>query len=150
MRHVRDLFLLQCYTGLAYSDLMAFDFKKVQRCREQYILSDVRKKTGMTYTVVLTRQALCIINRYGGELPSFSNQQYNMRLKIVAEAAGINKPVASHWGRRTCGMWLLNKGFPIEIVAKVLGHADIKTTQEAYARVLDETVVREFAKRMQE
>lgn len=67
-----------------------------------------------------------------------------MRLKVVAEAAGISKPVASHWGRHTCGMYLLNHGVPMAVVARVLGHKSIKTTESVYARVLGDTVVRAF------
>lgn len=144
---VRDLFLMQCYTGLAYADLMAADFRHAENIDGVRILRDDRKKTGMTYTTVLTEKATAILERYNYQLPKISNVQYNMRLKIVADACGIPKPIASHYGRRTCGMILLNEGFPIEIVARVLGHANIKTTQEAYARILDKTVAAEFAKR---
>lgn len=143
---VRDLFLLQCFTGLSYSDLMAFDFTKVKTAYGQQIYTAERKKTGVQFTVPILPKTLAILERYGYELPKISNEQYNLRLKIMAEAAHIDKPLASHWGRRTCGMVLLNEGFSIEVVAKVLGHANIKTTQEAYARILDDTVAREFAK----
>lgn len=144
---VRDLFLMQCYTGLAYADLMAADFRKTEAIDGVRILRDERRKTGKDYTTVLTCKAVAILERYGYELPKISNVQYNLRLKVLADACGIDKPIASHYGRRTCGMLLLNDGFPIEIVAKVLGHANIKTTQEAYARILDKTVAEAFAKR---
>lgn len=143
---VRDLFLMQCYTGLAYSDLMAANFRDTVELDGVRILTAARRKTDVTFTTVVTDKAAAILERYNYELPKISNEQYNMRLKIAAQAAGIDKPIASHYGRRTCGMLLLNDGFPIEIVAKVLGHTSIKTTQEAYARIIDKTVAREFAK----
>jgi len=40
---------------------------------------------------------------------------------------------------------LLNKKVPLEIVAKVLGHTDIRTTA-IYAKILDETVKDEMKK----
>lgn len=145
LRNVRDLFLLQCYTGLSFSDLMAFDFSKVrENAKGQHVYTEERKKTGVTFTVVLLPQALSVLSIHGYTLPKMSNEQYNMRLKIVADACGIDKPVSSHYGRRTCGMVLLNKGVPVEIVAKVLGHTNIRTTQQAYARILDASVEREF------
>lgn len=147
IERVRDLFFLQCLTGLAYADLMAFDYSRVHIYNGQYVYSASRAKTDIQFTTVLLPKALEVLKRYDYHLPTISNQQYNMRLKVVADAAGIEKPLASHFGRRTCGMVLLNEGFPIEVVAKVLGHANIKTTQEAYARILDKTVVNEFAKR---
>lgn len=77
-----------------------------------------------------------------------TNQQYNMRLKIVAESAGIDKKISSHWLRRSTGMFLLNNGFSIEVVAKVLGHKNIQTTQKAYAHILNKTVEQAFDKLM--
>ena len=77
-----------------------------------------------------------------------SNQQYNMRLKIVAQAAGVDKQIASHWLRRSAGMFYLNAGMPIEVVSKILGHSNIRTTQKAYAHILDKTVFREFDRLM--
>lgn len=144
---VRDLFVLQCLTGMAYADLMAFDFSKVTKKGDTYVLHDERRKTGVGFTVVLLPKAMEILRKYDYKLPNITNAQYNMRLKVVADACGIEKPISSHYGRRTCGMVLLNKGFPIEVVAKVLGHSNIQTTQEAYARILDETVEREFERK---
>ena len=132
---VRDLFVVQCLTGLAYSDLMSFDFNRVSKVGDSYVIEDRRNKTGIEYCAVLLPEALAIVRKYHGQLPRFSNQQYNMRLKVVAEAAGIDKPVASHWGRRTCGMLLLNHGVSMETVAKVLGHSSIRTTEQAYAKL---------------
>lgn len=144
LQHVRDLFVIQCYTGLAFSDLMAFDFSKAIKRGDKYVLTGNRTKTNEGYYVVLLPVVMEILKKYDYKLPRFSNAQYNMRLKIVADAAGIEKPISSHWGRKTCGYMLLNNGFSIESVAKVLGHADIKTTQTTYAKILDETIDKSF------
>jgi len=144
IERVRDLFLMQCYTGLAYSDLMDFDWRRVDEERGRMILRGCRRKTGMEFMVVLTDKALEILERYGYALPKISNEQYNLRLKVVADAAGIDKPIASHWGRRTCGMYLLNHGVRMEVVSKVLGHSSIKTTEQTYARILSDTVIDAF------
>lgn len=140
LSHVRDLFVLQCLTGLSYSDLMDFDFSQVKTRGEQKVFNGKRNKTGVAFTFALLPAAREIIERYGGVLPKLSNQQYNMRLKLVAQAAGLEKPIASHWGRRTCGMYLLNNGFSMEVVAKVLGHSSIRTTEAIYAKILDRSV----------
>ena len=144
---VKDMFLFQCYTGLAYSDLMRFDFSKAKMGKEYYVLTDDRKKTGEGYAIVLLPKAMEILGRHEMKIPQMSCEQYNMRLKVMADMCGIDKPIASHYGRRTCGMLLLNEGFPIEVVAKVLGHSTIRTTQAAYAKLLDMTVESEYIKR---
>lgn len=148
LKRVKDLFLFQCYTGLAYADLMRFDMSKAVKGEKYYLVTDDRKKTGEGYTVVLIGKAMDILKKYDYKLPKMTCEQYNMRLKIMADACGIEKPIASHFGRRTCGMLLLNYGFPIEIVSKVLGHSNIKTTQQAYAKILDRTVENEFIKKI--
>ena len=148
LKRVKDLFLFQCYTGLAYADLMRFDMSKAVKGEKYYLVTDDRKKTGEGYTVVLMEKAMEILKKYDYKLPKMTCEQYNMRLKIMADASGIEKPIASHYGRRTCGMLLLNYGFPIEIVSKVLGHSNIKTTQQAYAKILDRTVENEFIKKI--
>lgn len=148
LERVKDLFLFQCYTGLAYADLMRFDMSKAVKGEKYYLVTDDRKKTGEGYTVVLMEKAMDILKKYDYKLPKMTCEQYNMRLKIMADASKIDKPIASHFGRRTCGMLLLNYGFPIEIVSKVLGHSNIKTTQQAYAKILDRTVENEFIKKI--
>lgn len=136
---VRDLFLFQCYTGLAYADLSKFDFNKVIHRDGKYIIHDVRQKTGEDFYIVLLSKAISILEKYNYSLPLITNQQYNMRLKIVAGAAKISKNLTSHMGRHTYASLCFNSGIPIEILAKMMGHSDIKTTQ-IYAKMFNKTV----------
>ena len=41
---------------------------------------------------------------------------------------------------------MARKGYSIEVIARVLGHSDIKTTQAVYARYMKDSVVREYRK----
>lgn len=144
LRNVRDLFLVQCYTGLSFSDLMLVDFKKAVKRGKFYVLTGEREKTKQSYYVVLLQPVMEILKRHDFRLPKMSNQQYNMRLKVLADAAKLKEPITSHYGRRTAGYMLLNNGMSIEQVAKVLGHANIKTTQAVYAKILDTTMDKAF------
>lgn len=143
LERVRDLFVLQCLTGLAYSDLMDFDVTKIKQAGGDRLLTGRRMKTGVDYCVYLLPEAEKIISKYG-VLPRYSNVQYNLRLKAVAQCAGVDKPISSHWGRRTCGMLLLNRGVSMETVSRVLGHQSIKTTESIYARILPSRVAEEM------
>jgi integrase/recombinase XerD len=69
----------------------------------------------------------------------------NTYLKTISDFVGINKELTHHVARHTCATLLLNKGMPIEVVQKILGHADIRTTK-IYAKMLNETVKKEMAK----
>lgn len=142
-----DLFLMQCYSGMAFVDLMSFDFSEVKGLEDGSVIHGVRHKTGTEFSFVLTDKAREILEKYGWRLPKLPNQKYNARLKMVADAAGIDKNLTSHMGRRSAGMIWLNMGIPIEIVSRCLGHSSIITTQKAYARVLDKTIAEAFAKK---
>ena len=141
---IRDLFLFQCYTGLAYADFEKFNFEKdVEERNGKYIVSDRRKKTNEDYKIVLLTPAIEILKKYDYKLPIISNQKYNVSLKVVAQYAGIDKNITTHMGRHTFAVFALNNGVPIEIVAKMLGHTNIRTTQD-YAKVLNSEVEKGF------
>lgn len=139
LEKVRDIFLFQCYTGLSYSDLKQFDFTKVIDRGNRLVLHDVRQKTEEDYYIVLLPLAIEVLKKYDYKLPVISNEQYNMRLKIVAEYAGIKKNLTSHMGRHTFATLSLNSGIKIEVLAQMMGHSDIKTTQ-IYAKMVNGTV----------
>lgn len=139
LERVKDMFLFQCYTGLSYSDMRKFDFQKIQLRGNRYVLHDIRKKTGEEFYIVILHPAMEILRKYDFRLQMMTNEQYNMRLKIVAEAAGINKPLTSHMGRHTFATISLNSGIKIEVLAQMMGHSDIRTTQ-IYAKMINCTV----------
>lgn len=146
LEEARDLFLMQVYTGLAYIDLMTYDFKGVCAEGGEMVCVGKRHKTGVEFAFVLLPEAIAILERYDYFLPKLPNQKYNVKLKLVADSAGIDKPITSHDGRRSCGYVLLNAGVPIEVVSRVLGHGSVRMTEAAYARVLNKTIVEAFAK----
>ena len=89
----------------------------------------------------MLKPALDILHKYSGKLPIISNVKYNAYLKVVAQAAGIDKPRTTHWARHTGATLLLNEGVPMQIVSKICGHSSTKMTEQIYAKLLDETVV---------
>lgn len=52
--------------------------------------------------------------------------------------------VSPHTLRRTFGSDLLNKGLRLEVVSKLLGHANTTVTERAYAHLLDRTIRQEL------
>ena len=146
LSEARDLFLIQVYTGLSYVDLMVYDFTQCRNAKDYSVFSGIRSKTGVIFTFVLTPKAKEILERYDYRLPKLPNQKYNVKLKLVADAAGIDKSISSHCGRRSCGSILLNAGVPISVVSRILGHSSIKQTEQAYARLQDDTIAEEIKK----
>lgn len=143
---VRDLFIFCCYTGLAYSDLAAFDFKNAFISGGKYRVRDARVKTGTEFNITLMDKAVCILNRYNFKLPIISNFNYNSYLKVLGEFCGIKKKLTSHVARHTFATTVtLAHGIRIEVVSKMLGHSNIRTTQ-IYAHVLQKEVDEAFDK----
>lgn len=144
---VRDIFLFSCYTGLSYAD--------VQKLKRDEIIIGIdgekwinttRQKTESPTRVPLLPFPLSILKKYsknpiceikGTVLPILSNQKMNAYLKEIAEVCGINKQLTFHIARHTFATTVtLSNGVPIESVAKMLGHKNLKQTQH-YAKVLD-------------
>lgn len=146
LNEARDLFVFACETGLSYADLMEFDASKVREEGGLRLYSGKRHKTNIEYTCVVTQVAMAILEKYGSSLPKLPNQKYNVKLKLVADAAGIDKPISSHYARHTAGMVWLNSGIPVEVVSRCLGHSNLQMTQKAYAKILDKTIVNAFSK----
>ena len=109
-----------------------------------------RKKTGEPFFFVLLPEAMRILRKYRFKLPVVAEQSYNEILKKVARDAGIDKPLSSHWGRRTAAVILVNHGVRIEVVAKILGHASVSTTEQFYAQIVNKTIIREMKKTISE
>lgn len=144
---VRDMFLFQCYTGMAYSDMMRFSLEKCQRDGKNLTYSAPRVKTGVVFYIRVLPKALAIAEKYGGRFPNIADQTCNSNLKTIATATGITKRLTTHVGRHTFATWALRSGVPIDRVSKMLGHRRITQTQR-YAKLLAEDVYGEFEKLM--
>lgn len=144
---VRDIFLFSCYTGLAYAD--------VQKLKRSEIVTGIdgekwidttRQKTESSSRVPLLPFPMAILDKYKNHpvceiketvLPILSNQKMNAYLKEIADICGISKTLTFHVARHTFATTItLSNGVPIESVAKMLGHKNLKQTQH-YAKVLD-------------
>lgn len=106
---------------------------------DDYCIRDKRTKTGNQYTIVLLPKALAILRKYNFNLNLLSNQKCNEQLKLIAHMAKIHINLTMHVGRHTFATWALSKGVGIQVVSKMLSHADISMT-EKYAQVLQSSV----------
>ena len=142
---VRDMFIFQCYTGMAYADMMAFRLDKCQKVGKDLTYTAQRVKTGVTFYIRVLPKALAIAKRYGGRLPDVADQTCNSNLKTIATATGITKRLTTHVGRHTFATWALRNKIPLEHLQKMLGHRRITQTQR-YAKLLPMDVYDEFEK----
>ena len=138
-----DLFVFQMYTGLAFSDMQAFDIRQYRKEGDTYRHTGERIKTGVAYVSQLLPPAVRIIEKYGGRLPKIDNADYNHNLKALGVMAGITIPLHSHLARHTFATYMLRNGSKIENVSRMLGHTNITQTQR-YAKVLAQSVHDDF------
>ena len=142
---VRDVFVFQCYTGMAYSDAMAFSLDKCQQDGDRLKYSAPRVKTGVWFYIRVLPKALAIAQKYGGRLPNVADQTCNSNLKTIANVTGITKRLTTHVGRHTFATWMLRNGVPVEHLRKMLGHRRIEQTMR-YAKLLPMDVYGQFDK----
>lgn len=148
LERVRDYYMFSVYTGLAYNE--AFSLKPehiVKGFDGQDWIKMIRLKTQREINVPLLPQAKRLMEKYHLSdeqeyiLPTVSNQKMNSYLKEVADIVGIKKHLTHHTARKTfASTILLYNDVPIEIVSKLLGHANISITQRSYAQVINKSV----------
>ncbi|SEJ68461.1 Site-specific recombinase XerD [Dyadobacter koreensis] len=153
---VRDIFLFCCYTGLAYIDVFKMSRSEIITGidGEKWLVIK-RQKTDSPSRIPLLPQALSILKKYdkdpqceikGQLLPVLSNQKMNSYLKEIAVLCRINKVITFHLARHTFATTVtLTNGVPMESVSKMLGHRNLKTTQQ-YAKIVDVKVSEDMKK----
>lgn len=137
LSQIRDLFVFQCYTGLAYIDMVTLT-------KEDVIGNTIyknRKKTEVRSVIPLLPIPKAILEKYDYKLPVISNQKYNVILKALGELCGFKVKLHSHLARHTAATVMINNGIDLPIIAKILGHSSTKITEKVYASVREKTII---------
>jgi integrase len=152
----RDVFVFQCYTGLAYIDVYQLRPSDIKDGIDgsQWIMS-TRQKTKSVTDIPLLPKALEIVEKYKNHpicierssvLPVRSNQKMNSYLKEIATLCLIDDNLTTHKARRTFASTVtLKNGVPIHIVKEMMGHQSVKQTEE-YAITEQESISSEMLK----
>ena len=115
-RQIRDIFVFQAFTGLAYADVKKLTFDDIQTSFDGELwLIAKRKKTGTTFYVKLLPVAKQLIEQYRLVaknqfiFPVPSNaENMNRTLRRIGKQAGITKWISSHLARH------VNFSFPLK------------------------------------
>jgi integrase len=144
------------YTGLRLGELLALRASDVVDGRVHVAHS----KSGKSRTVPLSPEGLQFFDavtagkagdallfvRENGE--EWKRIHITRGMKRACKAAKIDPPAVFHDLRRSYGSLLLNRGMDVEVIQELLGHADLRMTQRAYAHLLDSTVAKAVKKRL--
>ena len=154
LEKMRDVFVFACFTGLAHCDVAGLTKENIITDEAgQVWLKTHRQKTSEVVDIPLLEIPQLIIKKYQGMkelngklLPTLTNSCSNLYLKEVAVRCGINKTLTFHMARHTFATTVtLSNGVPIESVAKMLGHRNIRTTQ-IYAKIIKDKLAEDMSK----
>jgi integrase len=162
LRHVRDVFVFMCFTGLRYSD--ALNLRRSDIKGNKIEITTI--KTNDSLIIELNKHSKAILDKYkdisfkdNKALPVISGQRMNDYLKDLAKMAHINEAVrmvhyegmnriervypkyeliTSHVARRTFVCRALAIGIPPNIIMKWTGHSDYKA-MTPYIAIADNT-----------
>ena len=139
---VRDLFIFAAYTGLSFCDTQTFDFGSMTKKEgNMYYIDGSRIKTETKFFTPILGPAMKVLEKYDFKLPKISNQKANDYLHVIQMELHISQKLTFHVARHSFATMALAHDVPIENVARMLGHQDIKTTQ-IYAKILRTTIER--------
>lgn len=92
LQKVRDLFVIACFTGLRFTDLMEVKAENIINGGKQIRIRT--EKTGEVVVIPIHRFVREILTKYNGGLPPvISNQKMNEYLKEIGELAEIDDTV---------------------------------------------------------
>jgi integrase len=147
LARIRDTFVMGCYLGLRYSDLMEITMDSIAEFRGTKMVRLVQSKTGELVTIPLKPVVLSLLDKYEGLPCKINLATFNQKLKEVCHNAGIDRSamITSHTMRRSFATNLYLAGMPSIDIMKVTGHKT-ETQFLKYIRVSKE----ETAERMSE
>ena len=159
LEKVKDFFLMSCYCGIRFSDLVCLtedNFYKdsgIKWLKFKMIKSEIksdattRKEVKLPISEMFSSKAVAIFEKYKGIkkylFDDFTNTEINKALKDIEKKLNSGKKLTYHVARHTCATNLIYIGVPITTVQKILGHDKIETTQ-LYVKVLDITIVNDL------
>lgn len=143
---IKNAFLFCCFCGLRHSDVVKLTWGEIVTAPDgSTMIQTQMKKTKKLIVIPLSDNALAFLPERGKSkksdlvFPNLPDQPGNadVRLKVIIKKAGIDKNVTFHVARHTFATLTLTYGADLYTVSKLLGHANVKTTQ-IYAKIVDE------------
>lgn len=137
---IRQAFLFACYCGLRISNIVDLRWRNISVNGGRWYVSVIMHKNSKPISLPLPAKALQWLPERGEpEEPVFALPAQSIvrkHIKIWAEQAGIGKDICFHTSRHTYGTMLITAGVDLYTASKMMGHADVRPTQE-YAKIVD-------------
>ncbi len=140
---VKQAYLFSCYSALRLSDIETLRWKDIVCNDGKYMIATVQQKTSTPIYTPLSKNAIKWLPERKtdddnalvfAELPS--RITINKVLRQWVAKAGIDKVITYHTSRHTFGTMMMTVGADLYTTCKLMGHADVRTTQ-IYAKIVD-------------
>ena len=159
LEKVRQLFVLQCTTGLRYSD--AIKIRKNHVRNNVIYMNSTKTRQKLQIPLNDNSQKILTTCNFDASRITISNQKYNDYIKELCENIGINQPImrisyrgnkeiqeplkkseimSSHHGRRFFITQNLINGVRPEVIMSMTGHVDFRSFKK-YIAITDQTRV---------
>ena len=130
------IFNLYLETGCRLNELLALTWGNVNFAEKHLVIYEGAKadKKRIVYLTSTAMRLLMQVSHRSRPMP-YTNTKVKQRLNDLIRLTGIH--FTTHTLRITCGSFMLTAGASIEQVADHLGHSNIQTTRDYYARILE-------------
>lgn len=155
LEQVKDVFIVSCYTGLAYVDVHLLNKNDiVTNLDGTSWISINRKKTNTICKIPILPLVAEIFDKYKDDplvlnseklLPVPSNQKMNAYLKEIGDICSIKTNLTSHLARHSFATSIaLPNGLPIETLSKIMGHKSLNMTLH-YGKLIETKLISDVA-----
>lgn len=131
---IRDAFLIGCYTGLRFSDIITLRSDHISKGW----LTKKMVKTGFIVEIPIEQlfngKMMVIVDKYHGNIENLtkklgSNASVNKTLRGILDKIGVDGKITFHSSRHTFATLLGQQGIQLTTIQKLLGHQKLQTTQ---------------------
>ena len=136
----RDFFLLSCYTGLRYGDMIRLTSGHIRQVGDETWLTMQTMKTGklvqIPLTIIFYGRAMEVLRKYKRVEDLVEMFRCNTTINRAIHdmfsicKIGGSQRITVHTARRSCITGLADFGVNVYVIQKVVGHARITTTQK--------------------
>lgn len=151
MEKIRDGFLFCTYTGFRYSDFITLTNEHFSTdCNGNHWVKKKSAKTNILSSIPMSKifdgKAVTLMEKYGWDIRKLNrignNSDTNKDLKVICNELQLKLsfPLSWHVSRHTFGTLLVEKGLPINVVSKMLGHTSVRMS-ETYCETTDKAIM---------
>jgi len=154
----RPLIQAGLHTGARYGSLIKLQVRDYHK--DSGTVQLVGTKSGKSYHVPLTDEGQKFFEAIAagrpGDEPLFlkddktpwGQSQQHRRIKEACELAKIDPPISFHDLRHSYGSILAQKGVPLQVIAEVMGHSDMRMTRKHYAHLQPDHIAETIRKHL--